>query len=120
MGLYEKLVNKAVTGIYAKKLERDMQGMVDSGRLSQDDVDRAVSEFKSDCNRARPTAQKRRMPDCCSCCRYFSWNECWYFYEGNPGFVRHSYDSFDYHGQTRSVDYPDESICGRFERDIDK
>ena len=119
MGLYDKLINKVVGGIYAKKLDRDLQGMVNNGMLSEEDKNRAVSDFRADMSSSssRSTA---RLGNCCSTCKYFSWGECWYFYEGNPGFRYYAGRRYDDHGYTRQIDYPNDSICEAFERDYNK
>jgi len=119
MGLYDKLINKVVGNIYAKKLDRDLQGLVDQGRMTQDEVDRVVADFKSETGRSTPSNGTRKI-NCCSTCKYFSWGECWYYYEGNPGFNYSQYHRYNYHGETQKINYPDGSICDNFRRDANK
>ena len=118
MGLIGDLIELA-------SLKRTTKEMVQNGVISQEQEDEIWSSAREAGNRSfRETRQRNSQRsvghNCCSNCEYFFWGECWYYYEGKPGFNRSQYHSFDYHGETQEIFYPDESICGNYKRDYNK
>lgn len=107
------------------RLHNATNEMVKNGVLSQDQADDIWSSAADAGRREFHESRQRNSQsyvsyECCSNCKYYSWGECWYFYEGNPGFRYSSYYRPDYHGETRDISEPDDSICDCYSRDYDK
>ena len=120
MSLKNKIIGKMVKG-YMKATNKDVRYMIESGQWTDADMDRIINEaleetdakYKAKSPQSRQTASGCK---CCSNCRHFSWGECWYYYEGHPGFNYNSSYRPDYHGETREISYPDSTVCNGYEK----
>ena len=122
MKLSDKIIARLAYS-YAKATNPDVKRALQSGAVTEQELlrraqegvaqaDREIQAKKSQSRQSSSGGSRR----CCSNCKHFSWGECWYYYEGHPGFTRSSYHRFDYHGETRQVRYPDETACDGYER----
>ena len=117
MKLFEKMCfklgTKVGTALYGGNLTPEQKREIERNAYQEM---LAEERMKASASRGSCGSRSASGGRCCSNCKHYIMGECFYYYEGHPGYSYSSYHRFDYHGETRDIYDPDGTVCNGYER----
>ena len=132
MGLLDFVVGKVADGVARVYLETNSnyRYLVDNGYCDKKELKNEImgtvqtqrqEQVRVKQVQAQAARQKSIERGYCTTCKHFSWGECWYYYEGHPGYNPNKVDEYGNScSEPIEIFSPETHSCSRYERDWNK